>query len=149
MSTVAVAVKSYLVGTSGVLAPLLTGVKVGYSPDRDNPREEVYGGSITGPVELAGFQPAGGRMRRKEELTLLLHIRVYKPGQKNTEASDLRAAEIGGVIGAYIAANPRLGGIDGLMKAYVSGIDLSEGWTDDDGAGSTLTVAIGLTTFLT
>lgn len=149
--SIAASVKAQLVGTAGVLAPLLTGppkVNVTYSaPARDIPRELVYGGEITGPVELAAMA-GGGRVKRTEDLILQLHVRVYELGKKTTEASDARAVEIGDVIAAYLAANWTLGGLAGLTKAVVSGVDLS-GWTDDEGAGSLLTLAVTCSSYLT
>jgi hypothetical protein len=151
--SVAAAAKAYLVGEDSVLRPLLNPspsggqVIIGYSASRDNPREEVYGGTVVGPVELAAFA-AGGRVKRSENLTLMLHIRVFETGRKTTERTDARAIEIATVIGEYIAANWKLGGLPGLLKATVNGIELN-GWTEDDGAGTTLDLAIGLTSYLT
>ena len=151
--SVAAAAKAYLVGENSVLRPLLNPspsggqVIVGYSASGNSPREEVYGGTVVGPVELSAFA-GGGRARRIENLTLMLHIRVYKPGKKTTEESDARAIAIGTVIGDYLATsdNWKLGGL--ALKAIVAGIELN-GWIDDDGAGSTLDLAIGLTSYLT
>lgn len=151
--SVAAAAKAYLVGENSVLRPLLNPspsggqVIVGYSASRDNPREEVYGGTVVGPVEPAAFA-GGGRVRRAENLTLMLHIRVYKPGEKTTEASDARAIAIGTVIDQYLATkdNWTLGGL--VLRAGVAGVELN-GWTDDDGAGSTYDLAIGLMSHLT
>lgn len=148
MSVVASA-KALLLGESGVLAAQLPGVKVSYSdPSRDEPREAVYGGSVAGPVRLAAFAGAGGRVRRTEELTLQLHVRVYIPGKKTCEASDARAVAIGDVICNYIAANWTLGDLPDLKKATVDAVDL-DGWLDDTGAGSTLTISVGLLSYLT
>lgn len=145
--SVAAAAKAALLGTSGVLAPLLTGVTVAYSAPRDIPREVVYGGQVVGPVALAAM--AGGvRVKRSEDLTLQLHVRVYQPGATTTETTDARAVAIGDVIATYIAGNTTLGGVTDLKLAQVSGVDL-DGWVDDDGAGSTLTLAVGLMSYLT
>lgn len=145
--SVAVSAKVKLVGTSNVLAALLSGVTVAYSePTRDLPRELVYGGDVTGPVTLAAFA-GGSRIKRTEALTLLLHVRVYRPGATR-ETTDARAAAIGDVIGAYIAANWTLGGLSELLKATVDAIELT-GWTDDDGAGSLLNISVGLQSYLT
>lgn len=146
MSVVASA-KAYLVGKNGVLADLMPdGVKVEYAPPKDIPRELVYGGQVTGLVEVAAFA-GGARIKRKETLTLALHVRVAKPNT-TAEATDARAAEIGDVIINYLAANWTLGDLPELKSAVVSGVDL-DNWTDDDGAGSTLTITVNLTTMLT
>lgn len=146
MSVVASA-KARLVGASGVLAALLPGVTVTYSMDRDMPREMVYGGGVAGPVELAAM--AGGvRVKRQEDLILQLHIRVWKPGAKTSEAVEARAAAIADVIALYIAANWTLGDLADLKKAFVSNLDM-DGWADDDGAGCVLTMTVGLMSYLT
>lgn len=146
--TVAAAAKAQLLGTSGVLAGLagMSGVTVSYTMPRDVPREVVYGGQVSGPVSLAAMA-GGARIKRQEDLTLHLHIRVYKLGQATTEASDTRAAAISTVIEEYIAANPTLGGVTDLKKASVEAVEL-DGFVDDDGAGSTLTLTVGLLSYL-
>lgn len=147
MSVVASA-KAKLVGGSGVLAPLLTGVTVAYSaPLRDIPRELVYAGSVSGPVELRAMA-GGARLRRSENVTLQVFVRVYEPGVDNTQTTDARAVAIGDVIANYIATNPTLGDLTDLKLAQVSGVDL-DGWIDDDGAGSVLTIAVSLMSYLT
>jgi hypothetical protein len=146
--SVVASVKAALLGaTDGILAPLLTPVTVAYSLPRDIPRELVYGGNVVGPVTLAAMA-GGARVKRQEDLILQLHVRVWQPGQETTEETDARAVEIGDVIALYIAANTTLGGVSDLKLAQVSGVDL-DGWTDDDGAGSTLTLAVGLMSYLT
>lgn len=150
--SVAQAAKAALVGESGVLAPLFTGdlagVKVRYGmPAKDIPRELVYAGILAGPVALAAMA-GGGRVKRQEDLTLQLHVRVWKPNGSREEL-DGRAAAIGDVICDYLAANWTLGGgIEGLKKASVESVEL-DGWTDEDGSGAVLTLAIGLMTYLT
>lgn len=147
--SVAAAVKAFLVGKeTGALISLLPGVQVSYTAPGDLKRTVLYAGSVTGPVALAAMA-GGGRVKRTEELTLLLHVRVYQPGQKTTEATDARAVEIGDVIADYLAGNWTLDGLAGLKKATVDAVDLGEGWLDDDGAGSTLTLAVGLMSYLT
>lgn len=145
--SLATTVKAYLVGTSGVLAALLPDVTVSYSAPGRVPTDLVYGGSVAGPVALAAFK-GGGRMKRAEDLTLLLHVRVYRKGESTTEASDARAGEIADVICIYIAENPTLGDMTDLKAASVSSVGLDEGWLDDDGAGSTLTIGVDLKTYL-
>lgn len=146
MSVVAT-VKARLVGTSNVLAALLPGVTVAYAaPVRDIPRELVYGGTVIGPVEVAAYA-GGARIKRTEDLTLMIHIRVYKPGATR-EVTDGRAAEIADVISNYVAANWTLGDLPELKKAVVAGVE-TDGWTDDDGCGSTYDMAIGLMSYLT
>lgn len=144
--SVAASAKAALVGKDGALDGLLDGVKVEYAmPTRDVPRELVYGGTVAGPVEVKAFA-GGARIKRSETLTFALHVRVYKPNA-TPEATDARAVEIGDVIANYIAANWTLGGIDSLLKATVDGVEL-DNWTDDDGAGTLLTLAVSLTSFL-
>jgi hypothetical protein len=145
--SVASTAKASLVGASGVLAGLLPGVVVGYSPSKNSPREEVYAGDVAGPVTLQAFA-GGGRVRRSEELSFPLVIRVYKPGQETTETAEARADEIGDVIGDYIAANWTLGDLAELKKATVAAVALA-GWIDDDGAGAVLTLTVELMSYRT
>lgn len=145
--SVAAAAKAFLVGKDGVLVDLLPGVQVTYSAPRDINRDLVYGGSVAGPVELKAMA-GGGRVKRSEELALLLIVRTWKPGQSTSETAEARAVEIGDVIADYIAANWKLGDLPTLLKAVVTAVDL-DGWVDDDGAGAVLTIAVGLTSYLT
>jgi hypothetical protein len=146
--SVAASAKAFLLGKdSGVLAGLLSDVQVTYTAPRDIKRDIVYGGSVAGSVELSAMA-GGGRVKRQEDLTLALVVRVYRAGQATTEVSDARAVEIGDVIANYLAANWKLGSLPSLMKAVVTGVEL-DGWVDDDGAGSVLTIAVGLTSYLT
>ncbi len=145
--TVVASAKAKLVGASGVLAPLLpTGIKVSYAPPRDIKRSLVWGGQVTGPVSLKAMA-GGGRVKRSEELTLPLYVRVWTPGQASTEAPEASAAAIGDVIALYIAANWTLGDLEGLKKAEVSSLNL-DGWVDDDGAGAVLTMTVALMSYL-
>ncbi len=146
MSVVASA-RAYLLGASGVLAAQVpAGVQVEYSEPRDINRDLVYGGTVLGTVELAAFQ-GGGRVKRTEDLTLMIHIRVYKPGQTR-EVTDARAVVIADAVTTYIAANPTLGGLAELKKAYVTGVEL-DGFTEDEASCSTLDVSVGLMSYLT
>lgn len=146
--SVLVSAKAYLLGkTTGVLAPLLTGVTVTYSKSVESvPREWVYGGTVTGPVELKAFS-GGVRVKQSEDLILMIHVRVHKPNTTE-ETVEARAAAIKDVIAAYIAANPTFGGLAELKLAKVSGLELNS-WTDDDGAGATLDIAVSLMSYLT
>lgn len=146
--TVAAAAKAKLVGTAGVLAglPGMTGVVVAYSMPRDIPRELVCGGEVSGPVAVAAMK-GSGRIKREEDLTMALHVRVYTLGQKTTEVSDARAVAISTLIEEYIAANETLGGVTDLKLASVAGVTL-DGFIDDDGATSLLTLRVALKAFL-
>lgn len=146
--SVAASAKAYLVGAQGVLVALLDPVKVGYSMPKEIPREMVYGGTVIGTTTLAAFA-GGGRMKRTEELTCLIHVRIWTPGRgKSAETTEARALEIGTTISNYIAANPTLGGLAELKSATVAGVEL-DSWADDDGAGTTLDLGIALMSYLT
>ena len=145
--TVIASVKAALVGESGVLAALMpAGVKVFYSAPGDIKRDIVYAGRVSGPVDLKGFA-GSARVKRSENLNLLLHVRVWTPGQKTTETVEARAAAISDVIALYIAANWTIGDLANLVKATVDAVDL-DSWTDDDGAGAVLTMTVGLMSYL-
>lgn len=148
--SVAAAAKAALVGTDNVLAalPALAGVTVSYGLPRDVPREVVYGGALAGSVTLAAMR-GSGRIKREENLSLQLHIRVRMPGQATAEAGDVRAVEIADAIAEYIAANPTLGGVADLLLASVEQVDMESGAVDDDGVTSLLTLQVALKSYLT
>jgi hypothetical protein len=146
--SVAASAKARLVGASGVLAALLpTGVKVSYSPPRDILDEAVYGGFTTsGPVALKAM--AGGvRVKRSEDLTFHLYVRVRGKGRATTETTDARAVVIADIITVYIAAHTTLDDLAELKLIQVQSIEL-EGWVDDDGAGTTLTITVAVESYL-
>lgn len=146
--TVAAAAKARLLGTGGLLTTLpgLSGVEVAYSMPREIPREVVFGGTFAGPVSLSAMR-GGGRIKREGNVSLQIHIRVSEPGNNTTEATDARAAEIGTAIEEYIAANPTLDALTDLKLAAVESID-GDGWVDEDGATSVLTLQINLKSYL-
>lgn len=145
--SVASAAKSYLVGESGVLVGLLAPIKVLYSEPRDILRSIVYAGDVAGPVELMAMAN-GARIKRSEEFSFPLIVRIWQPGRSTREAGDAQADAIYDQVSDYIAANWTLGDIPYLKKAAVTEMDLS-GWTDDDGAGSVLTMTVQLTSYRT
>jgi hypothetical protein len=145
--SVAASAKAYLIGRSGVLVDLLKPVAVGYSLPREIPREVVYGGTVVGTTAVAAMA-GGARVKRQEELTLLLHVRVWNPGQATAETAEARALEIGTTISTYLAGDWTLGGLAELKSATVAGVEL-DSWIDDDGAGATLNLGIALMSYLT
>ncbi len=153
--TVAIAVKSKLVGTGNVLTGVLAGltgddaVVVAYDDPPDRPRRAVFVGNISGPVELAAMKGGpSGRIRREENLSLQLHIRVYEPGHRTTEVTDTDALVISALIENYIAANPTLGGVADLKTARVGGFGINSFLTDDGGATTHVMLTVGLHSFL-
>lgn len=145
--SVAASAKAHLVGESGVLAALLPGVVVSYSLPTDPPRELVYGGNVTGTVAPSAMK-GGVRLKREENLTLVLYVRVATKGRKTSEQAEVRAVAIGDVIANYIAEYTTLADLTDLKLASVSAVDL-DGWVDDDGAGAILTLTVGLMSYLT
>lgn len=149
--TVGQAAKAALVGSSNVLTGLtgMTDVTVAYDMPRDIKREVVYGGKVGGPVSLSAMRGGGSnRVRREEDLTLMLMVRAYKPGQADSAATEARAVALYTIIAEYIAANPTLGDVTDLKLARVDAYELNS-WLDDDGCGAEITMQIGLKTFLT
>lgn len=154
--SIAAAAKAKLVGTSNVLTAVLAGltgddaVKVAYDDPRDKPRRCVYTGNVAGPVELAAMKGGtSGRVRRQEELTLHLYIRVYEPGHATTETTDADVVAISALIEDYIAANPTFdGNVANLKGAYVTGWGIDSSCGDDGSATSVVTLAVGLKSFL-
>jgi hypothetical protein len=151
-ATNAAAARAALLGEAGQLQALpgLADVKVAYSLPREIPRELVYGGQVIGPVGLAAMKGgAAGRIKREENLSLQIHVRVHTPGQTTTEAADARAVEIGAAVEEYIAGNPTLDNVPGLLLAAVEAIELDPGGVDDEGATAELTLQIALKSYLT
>jgi len=146
--TNAAAAKARLLGRDNILSALpgLSGVTVAYNMPRDAPREMVIGGDVDGTAQLSAFR-GNDRLKREENLSLNIEVRVHDKGQDTTETTDARAVEISTAIEEYIAANPKLGELPGLLKATVDGVKLS-GWLDDDGATSSVVLTIGLHSFL-
>lgn len=146
--TVAAAAKARLVGTGNVLSGLsgMEGVDVAYDMPPTVPREVVYGGKVDGPVQLVGMR-GGTRVKREENLTLHLHIRVYKLGEKTTETAEARAAALSTIVEDYIAANYTLGDLTDLKLASVTGVDL-DGFLDDEGATALMTITVALKSYL-
>ncbi len=149
MSTNAAAAKARLVGTGNILSgiPGLDGVEISYNQPTPIPREFVMGGDVQGPVKLSAFRGGGGRVQREEVLSLQLEVRVYETGERSTEQADARAVEIATEIMEFIAANPKLGDLPGLLKATVDNFELI-GRLDDEGSSSVVTLTIGLHSFL-
>ncbi len=147
--TVAAAAKAKLVGTGNALVGLsgMNTVTVAYCMPRDLPRECVYGGKVSGPVELSAMRGSTGRVKREENLSLNLHIRVHDKGQPTPETVEARAVEISNIIEDWIAANPTLGDVPSLLSAKVEAVELDSG-IEDDSATAEMTLTIGLKSFL-
>lgn len=148
--TVAAATKAKLVGRSNVLTAVVgSSVKVSYKFVRDVSRKFVYGGHIGGPVDLSAMKGGGSnRVRRQEELSLQLFVRVYEPGDGTGEDADAEAAAIATLIEEYVAANTTLdGSITGLKGIYESAFDLAP-FTEDEGSGSVAVLTFTVKSFL-
>jgi hypothetical protein len=127
-STNAVAIKKALVA---LLAPALADVRVDYAYDGKRiEREYVYLGRATGPHAPLVFR-AGGRLPRREELTITLHVEVRLPAAL-PEETDERAVRIGDLIEESIADDPQMGGtVPGLLSIMVSHSELLAGFVED------------------
>lgn len=147
--TVAAAAKARLVGANNVLSglPGLANVDVAYTMPRSLPRELIYGGKVSGSVELAAMRGNTGRVKRQENLNLTLYIRVHDKGQATTETVEARAAEIAVVVENWIAANSTLGDLPNLKLATVESVEIDSG-IEDDSATAELTLTIGLLSIL-
>lgn len=148
--TVAAAAKARLVGVDNILTglPGLAGVIVAYGMPRDVGRELIYGGKVSGPVELAAMRGSNGRIRREEDLAFHLFIRVYEKGQQTAETAEARVTALSEVVEDWIAANPNLAGLPNLILAKVQNVEL-DSWLEDDGATAEMTLIIGFMSFLT
>jgi hypothetical protein len=145
--TTSIAAKTALItALQALTSTTLAGVQVAYTYPAALQRECVWGGSISGPMELVAMR-GSGRIKRLETPTLELHISVVTPGQPDTVAAETRAAAIGAAVEEHLAANPTLG-VPGLLSAAVIGIEIDSG-VDDDGAEALLTYQIKLMAHLT
>jgi hypothetical protein len=111
-------------------APALTGVQVTYAFAGDSLREAIYLGKATWDTEPLAFR-AGARMKRKEDLTVELYLRVMVPGGEPS-AAEARVVELGTVAEELIATDTTLSGATGLRMAQVRGGEMDH-WTNDDG----------------
>lgn len=104
-------------------------VQVAYSwPGERAERECVYGGDIEftqSPMTFAG----GGRTKRREVVSVQVHVAVTKPGTDNEE-TEVRAVEIGEALEHALAGNPTQSG-QALGFTVVAG-ELMSGFTDED-----------------
>lgn len=151
--TVAAATKAKLISMLSDLTGTgesLDGVAVSYSwsgRTAEGHRDYVYGGQITGPVRLDGMA-GGGRILRREDLVLALHVDVVRPGEEDTAAAEARAVQIGTVVEELVAGSPRLDGtVDGLRLVQVANLDLDSG-ADDDATWASLTYQLGITSHI-
>lgn len=101
-----------------------------------------FGDEVGGPMNLAAMKGgSAARIRREENLTGSLHIRVRRKGQQTTQTAVQRACELGAVVEGLIALDPSLGGVTGLLKATVDNVACQSD-VDDDGATAILTYTI-------
>ncbi len=141
--TVGPATKRYLLKERLPADPGLVGIQIGYSLPRDVDREVIYGGQISGPVQVEAMR-GGTRITRREDLVLSLHIWVNRPGDQDTADVEARAAEIGQVVEELLAGDPTLSGaVAGLKMAAITNVLIDSG-CDDDGALAELTYQISL-----
>lgn len=144
--TVTVAFKRALIEK---LRILLAPVQVEYAyPGRDPERECVYAGRSSFSQEPSAMR-GGARLRREEHGTLNLHIDVLAPGGgAEMVDAEARASELGELIENYLAANPTLDGLTGLLRAGIEGGDLEQG-VDDDAARCHLMLRVSYHSYLT
>jgi len=124
-------------------------VQVEYAfPGRTIQREAVWAGKVTFSQDLATMR-GGGRASREERLIVNLHIGVEQPGgDEEVYDAELRAADISQTIEDYLAANPTLEGLSGLLVAAVAEGELDQG-VDDDFVGCELMLRVAFHCHLT
>jgi hypothetical protein len=127
--TVAVAVKKAIIdGAAARFAD--TDVKTSYHYPGDDPqRELIHGDSVSGDQGYP-LMRGTGRWPRDETLSVRICIVVTKPGADPYDC-ELRAVEIGQELEEFIADDPGIAGLDGLISIGVSNIDLDSAYDDD------------------
>jgi hypothetical protein len=136
----------------GLQATTLAGVNVSYSyvakkADLGS-REYIYGGPKSSASDEPAAMRGSGRVKREENPDWTLHIRVVKPGEETTLASDTRAVAILTVVENYLAANHTLNGLTGLLKAVITGWELTS-WADEKQTYSEIDLALMFESYLT
>ena len=128
----------------------LSGVQVKYLLRvRDVQREAVYGGKITGPLDLAAMRPTGGHVGREETPLINVHIRVLAPGGVDSAAEE-RAAALGGVVVDMVAGDPTLAGaVPGLLVLAVASEEYETGEAEDGSLVGIGTLTLSAHSFLT
>jgi hypothetical protein len=129
--TNAVAVKRALITALQSAAGLgADGVQVAYSwPGERAEREVIYGGRMAWDTKVLAMA-AGGRVPRREDMTLDLHIAVTAMGAE-PEAAEARAVDLGTVLEEYVAFTTTLGGLPGVKLGQVVGGNLDHAENDD------------------
>lgn len=138
-------------GTGG----LIEGVVASYSyvaKLHEKTRELVcYADRTAGTLAVAAMRGGSGasdRVKRREDSTTQLQIRVTKLGQQTTQAGETRAAAIGAVIENIVANNYNLSAVTGLLKAVFNGYEMTS-YADEDGTYTTLSYSISFDSMLT
>jgi hypothetical protein len=146
-----VAARIALIAAIGDLSGL-DGVSVSYSyvakyADLGN-REYIFGGPKSDAAIALSAMQDSGRIKRDEEPTWSLHLRVVKPGQTDTQAGDERVVALGAEVENYVAANPRLDlTVTGLRLCKITGFTL-QSWTDEKQSYSELDYSLLFDSYL-
>jgi hypothetical protein len=131
-------------GLVALQASTLAGVQVGYGPPRDQKRESIWLGKVTGDQEISAGR-SGTRTTRDDKFVVELHIQVRKPGVDCAEVED-RAVDIGVIVEEYLAGVGPV--VSGLLDASVAAYEL-DSYPDDDGYTATLDYSIICTAYMT
>jgi hypothetical protein len=106
------------------------GVQVAYSwPGERAERECIYGGAVVWDTKVLTMA-AGGRLSRREDMTLDLHIAVTVLGAEPEEA-EARAVDLGTVLEEYVAFTTTLNGLPGVKLGQIAGGELDHAENDD------------------
>jgi len=143
--TVAAATKRTLIGllAADPGRPADTQVEYGF-PGRTLERAVIYAGKISGDVQLASMAGPTGRVSRREDLMLDLHIAATTPGESDTAVVEDQVCEAAEFVAHFVAGNPTLdGSVDGLKLIRVAGIELDSD-VEDESAVAVLTLKLAI-----
>jgi hypothetical protein len=129
------------------IRPALEGVQIAYGyPARDIERELLYGGASRFTRTQEGMGGGMGGLAYRETVTVDLHIQVRIPGGEVAQA-ETRAMEIATEVEEFLARNPRLADLPGLLFGGVVAGELGYA-IDDDGVTSAMQLSVEFSSYL-
>jgi hypothetical protein len=117
--------------------PAYTDVQVEYSwPGARFERECIHGGRVEGQQEYATFAGGRARLPRNETFVVYVYVAVRMPDANSGEDVERRLVELGQQLEDGIAADPQVAGVNGLLYAGITGVQMDSYAEDDKWAGA-------------